>query len=109
MESSGWVGVRCIFRFEIDGTQTFEERVTIWRAPDIHDAIQLAEHEAKEYAAMVDMTYTGFAQGYLVADPVAHGAEVFSLMRDSDLSTDEYLDRYFDTGAERHAPPRHDD
>lgn len=101
MESSGWVGVRCIFQSEVHGTRTFEERVTIWRASDVAVGIQLAEDEALEYARIVDATYTGLAQGYLLADPVEHGAEVFSLMRDSDLSTEEYLERYFDMGAER--------
>jgi hypothetical protein len=33
----------------------------------------------------------------------AHGAEVFSLMRDSELAPDDYIDRFFDTGQERQA------
>ncbi|MBM6404201.1 hypothetical protein JQN72_08080 [Phycicoccus sp. CSK15P-2] len=101
MESSGWVAVRCVFESEVDGTRTFEERVTIWRVPDVAAGIQLAENEALEYAEMVDASYTGLAQGYVLGDPIDHGAEVFSLMRDSDLATEQYLDRYFDTGAER--------
>lgn len=64
MESSGWVGVRCVFQSEVDGTRTFEERVTIWRASDMAVGIQLAEEEALEYADIVDATYTGLAQGY---------------------------------------------
>jgi hypothetical protein len=31
----------------------------------------------------------------------ADGSEVFALMRDSELSSDEYLDTYFSTGTER--------
>jgi hypothetical protein len=30
-----------------------------------------------------------------------HGAEVFSLIRDSDLGAEDYITRYFDTGTER--------
>jgi pentatricopeptide repeat protein len=41
------------------------------------------------------------AQGYAMVDEPEHAAEVFSLMRDSDLATDAYLDRFFDTGDER--------
>jgi hypothetical protein len=36
-----------------------------------------------------------------MVDEPEHAAEVFSLMRDSDLATDAYLDRFFDTGDER--------
>lgn len=34
------------------------------------------------------------------------GAEVFSLIRESDLDPSEYLDRFFDTGCEWESPPR---
>jgi hypothetical protein len=30
----------------------------------------------------------------------ADGAEIFSLMRDSDLAPEDYLDSFFDTGTE---------
>ena len=33
--------------------------------------------------------------------PLGSGHELFSLMRDSDLSPDEYVDRFHHTGAER--------
>jgi hypothetical protein len=36
----------------------------------------------------------------LFGEPV-DGAEVFSLMRDSQLAPAEYLDAFFDTGSER--------
>jgi hypothetical protein len=47
--------------------------------------------------------YLGLAQAYRLADDVGHGAEVYSLIRDSDLEPEAYLDAYFDTGAERQA------
>ena len=51
------------------------------------------------------MAYLDFAQGYLLSDhPAQPGAEVFSLYRDSDLTPDEYLNTYFDTGDEGTAP-----
>ncbi|MGB7817473.1 MAG: hypothetical protein WBL35_01885 [Ornithinibacter sp.] len=69
MASSGWVGVRCVFQSEVDGTRTFEERVTIWRASDVAVGIQLAEYEALEYAEMIDATYTGLAQATFLPTP----------------------------------------
>jgi hypothetical protein len=36
-------------------------------------------------------------------DEPGQGAEIFSLLRDSELEPDEYLDAFFDTGTEREA------
>ncbi|WP_202880547.1 hypothetical protein [Kribbella amoyensis] len=101
MESSGWVAVRCVFRLTIEGSQVYEERVTLWHARDADTAIVRAEAEAEEYAAGIDAEYVGLAQGYVLSDAVADGAEVFSLLRTSPLDAESYLDRYFATGAER--------
>jgi len=95
-----WFGVRCVFH---DPEGTYEERVTIWQAGSFDEAVLLAEAEAKEYAADVESEFLGFAQAYVMADPPTHGTEVFSLLRDSDLDPDEYLDTFFDTGDEREA------
>lgn len=35
-----------------------------------------------------------------VAGPVGNGSEVFSLMRDSTLKSEDYISQFFDTGAE---------
>ena len=101
MMSSGWVGVRCVFRSTVAGNQVYEERVTLWHAEDMDTAIARAEAEAVEYAKDTDAEYTGLAQAYLLADHVADGSEVFSLMRISPLDVEDYLDRHFDTGTER--------
>jgi hypothetical protein len=45
--------------------------------------------------------YTGLAQAYKLFDPPVDGAEVFSLIRDSQLAPDDYLNTFFDTGSER--------
>lgn len=102
IESSGWTAVRCIFRSTAaDGAQIYEERVTIWQERDIDNAIEEAEREADAYAADADAEFVGLAQAYVLADRPGHGAEVFSLMRDSVLDPDTYVDRFFDTGTER--------
>jgi hypothetical protein len=90
-----------VLRFPGDACSTFEERVTLWCAPGMTDAVVLAEADAGDYVVTVGGEYTGLAQACALVDEPGHGAEVFSLMRDSDLATDAYLDRFFDTGDER--------
>ncbi|MEW1913728.1 hypothetical protein AB0442_35775 [Kitasatospora sp. NPDC085895] len=100
--SSGWYGVRCVFRWT--GRGTYEERITLWRATSAAGAIALAEAEAAGYAEDTGVEYTGLAQCYEAVDVPGPGAEVFSLLRDSPLEPDAYLDRYFDDGGERQLP-----
>ena len=103
MQSSGWFGVRCIFRVDDAGSagnSTYEERVTVWRAPSQEAAIGMAEVEAGEYAEMIDAEYLGLAQVYEMADELGDGAEVFSLARKSRLRPPQYLEAFFDTGDE---------
>jgi hypothetical protein len=95
-----WFGVRCVFH---DPEGTYEERVTVWKADVFEEAVLMAEAEAKDYAGEIGAQFLGFAQAYVMPDEPGHGAEVFSLLRDSDLDPDEYLDTFFDTGAEREA------
>ena len=97
-----WFSVRCIFRFEIaDLVHTYEERITIWLASTADEAIEMAEAEALSYAIDVECVYCGLAQLYCLSDALENGAEVFSLMRNSDLNTNDYLNTFFDTGSER--------
>lgn len=109
--SSGWFAVRCVFRSgwplptSSEEDPCYEERITVWRACDIDEAIAKAEAEAISYAAVIEAApseYLGLAQAYQLFDAPDHdGAEVFSLIRDSRLSGPAYLDAYFDTGHER--------
>jgi hypothetical protein len=97
-----WFGVRCIFRFdpsEHGDASLFEERVTIWQAESFDEAIELAEAEAEEYARGL-CTYLGLAQAYELVEGPGHGQEVFSLMRESFLGDDDYLEAFFTTGSE---------
>ena len=105
-----WYGVRCIFVSAHnkpwgptdleEGESDYEERITIWRAADMDDAIARAEAEALEYAETLEMDYAGLAQCYRLADELESGAEVFSLIRRSTLDVADYLDQFFDTGRE---------
>lgn len=109
METSGWVSVRCVFRAGDGGEQLYEERITLWHTDDLNEAIARAESEADDYARTVGYEYVGLAQAYLLADEPGEGAEVFSLMRGSELDPEGYLDTYFDTGRERGQEWREDD
>lgn len=82
----------------------YEERITLWQAESMDDAIDLAEAEAKEYADGDDFIVLGLFQGYSISEAdlgIEQGTEVFSLLRESDLDPDAYLDAFFDTGHER--------
>lgn len=95
-----WFSVRCIFKDLENGV--YEERITLWKANDFAGAMALAEAEAREYAEAVGgLAYLDFAQVFLLAEEPVHGSEVFSLIRESSLEGNEYLDTFFDTGSER--------
>jgi len=96
----GWFSVRCLFQFADQTPNVYEERITLWRADSTEEAIALAEAEAEEYADMLGHQYLGLAQSYNLADEVGQGAEVYSLLRSSDLPPEDYLDAFFDTGSE---------
>ena len=83
----------------------YEERITVWRAQSFDGALARAEADAAEYAALFEQMGTKrleFMQSYMLGSDggIEDGDEVFSLIRDSTLSPDEYIDRYFDSGTE---------
>ncbi|MGZ0146696.1 DUF4288 domain-containing protein [Kribbella sp. WER1] len=106
-DDADWYAVRCIFQFGVPagvGGSAYEERVTLWRASSFDHAIERAEAEAREYASTTAGSpdaYLGLAQAYRLPDAPSDGAEVFSLVRDSNRKSASYLDRFFDTGTER--------
>ena len=83
-----------------------EERITVWRAAEPPDvAVALAEAEAAEYMNEADRRYLGFClQAYRMFDEPGHGAEVYSLMRDSGAPSDATRTAFFNTGEEWQEP-----
>jgi hypothetical protein len=84
----------------------YEERITAWNAESLDAAIEFAETEAKAYAADKGFEALDLFQGYWLFDEVGlipQGSEVFSLLRESDLDGESYLDSFFDTGHEKQA------
>ena len=107
-DASDWVAVRCIFRTEWDNERySYEERITLWRTKSMDEAFARAEAEAFEYAAMLSTPpsslteYVHFAQAYSLSDAPSDGAEIFSLIRTSQLAPPDYLAAFFSTGTER--------
>jgi hypothetical protein len=96
-----WYTVRCLFGSEGEQGFVYEERITLWCTDSFDNAISLAETEAATYAATNGVEYLNLAQVCLLPGHPTSGAEVFSLSRDSELATDQYLDAFFDTGSER--------
>jgi hypothetical protein len=100
VDDLSWYGVRCVFRHRRLGV--YEERVTLWTACSSDEAITRAEAEAVEYCEGLDGTeYTGFAESFRMYGMPEEGAEVFSLMRESDLPAGAYVGKFFATGRER--------
>ncbi|MFJ3302405.1 hypothetical protein ACIPSA_04655 [Streptomyces sp. NPDC086549] len=100
MNGTSWYGVRCVFRHRALGV--YEERITLWRAHSLDEAIERGESEALRYCAdLDDVEYAGFAEAYRTDDVPGEGAEVFSLMRESELPPGAYVERFFATGGER--------
>lgn len=96
---------RTVIRFgglAMKAKYVYEERITLWRAKTMDGAIRKSEAEAKRYAKESGGTYLKFIQAYWLYDEVdADGSEVFSLMRESNLPSKQYIDTHFDTGAEK--------
>jgi hypothetical protein len=100
VDEQSWYGVRCVFRHRELGV--YEERVTLWTAGSLDEAIARAEAEAGEYcAALGETEYTGFAEAFRMDGVPGVGAEVFSLMRESELPSGAYVGKFYATGRER--------
>jgi hypothetical protein len=106
-----WFGVRCVFVWSGWEGKPFEERITLWRARSLDHAIELAEQEAGKYAEENGFEDLHFSQAFAITEgsEISSGTEVFSLLRDSDLPLDEYLDTFFSTGGEHMREPAGDD
>lgn len=101
-----WYATRCLVRWpDLDDPilWAYEERITLWWASSFDEAIERGEADAQRYAADVEAEALELVQAFALDGTLApsDGAEVFSLIRTSDLDSDDYVDRFFDTGDER--------
>jgi hypothetical protein len=95
-------GCKVLFRINIKSIWHYEERVVLVRASTFETAIKLAELEGDKYAESIRGERLNFIQIYIAKeyDPGSLVSEVYSLMRKSNLTPDEYLDSFEDTGSE---------
>lgn len=103
IQNEPWYGVRLVYQLTGTSRQAYEERVILVRADSDDAAIALAEQYSKDYESE-DTISTGYAMAFHIFDEdgpaLGPGVEVFSLIRESDMDIDAYLDRFHDTGSE---------
>jgi hypothetical protein len=96
-----WYAVRCVFRL-VPPVERYVERIALWQAESFEDAIAFAEPDAEERAKREGLDYLGFADAFrthqMHHDHPDHGDEVFSLLRDSRLGPQEYVEAFFTAG-----------
>jgi hypothetical protein len=104
-----WFAVQCFFLIEAGSVvaergQAYEERITLWQAVDADEAIGKASRAADDYAAEGGFQRVDYVTSYEMFEPPGEGSEVWSLMRDSWLPPEEYVERFVIEG-DPHAVP----
>ncbi|MFJ8660388.1 DUF4288 domain-containing protein [Streptomyces sp. NPDC093795] len=96
-EPKAWYSARTFYRWLTWENRPYEERVVLFRARSLEEAIELAERESAEYTEENDLEVFDFVQAYRIADgdeEVVAGTEVFSKLHALDLPAEEFLNRY---------------
>jgi hypothetical protein len=107
MDHKKWYGAKTLYLVTSNTTETpanlYEERVIVLKSNSFDDAISEAEKEAANYAAEGSgLKYLRYVNVFKLFDEkIKDKTEVFSLMRESPLTPQEYIDEYYDTGNER--------
>ena len=106
MNPKEWYGARTIYQHytkkKIAKNKLYEERIVLIKANSFDDAITKAEKEAEKYSKENSSSkFLGYVNVYKLVDgKLRNYTEVYSLMRDSTLSEEPYIDNFFDTGKE---------
>ena len=104
-----WYSARSLFVHEhtpsdVLPARVYEERIVLLRAASFDDAIQLAENEAREYAARDEgRRYLGHVDVFhLFDDDIGSGTEVYSVLRvgtpDPDLFVEKLTGDFWNCG-----------
>ncbi|MDQ0791702.1 DUF4288 domain-containing protein [Streptomyces sp. B1I3] len=96
-EPKAWYSARTFYRWLTWENRPYEERVVLFRARSLDEAIELAERESAEYAEESDLEVFDMVQAYRISDgdeEVVAGTEVFSQLHALDLPAEEFLNRY---------------
>jgi hypothetical protein len=105
-----WFAVKGLFRWyfkDTGDTANVEERIVLFRAESFDKAIEFAEREAETYCA--DDPKANFRiealdwwNAYLIgAERVGHGVEIFSRLRNTSLSGEAFIRRYYPKSHDR--------
>jgi hypothetical protein len=101
---------KCVFRAEMieDGqpVSVFEERIIFVKACEFDEAFDKAEKAGGKYAGKNQTeknktTFLACVGIFIVQDPVEDGVEVFSMLRESNMPSENYLKLHYQTGSER--------
>ena len=95
-----WFSVRYVVRHTKN--DMYEEKTVLVKANSHEEALEKAETEAREYCQdLKDAEYLGYAETFHLFDEVVEdGTEIYSVMRSSNLSPEEYMKTYINTGNE---------
>lgn len=96
-EPKAWYSARTFYRWLTWENRPFEERVVLFRARSLDEAIALAERESAEYAREGDLEVLDMVQAYRISDgdeEMGAGTEVFSRLHALDVPAKAFLDRY---------------
>lgn len=104
-----WYCVKCLFHHpgrKADGEDfLYEERITLWKTSSFEEAHRLAEEEARQYAADAGCVFVSSTDSFhLFEEEVGNGAEVFSIMRGSNLQPRVYKATFCLTNRDRAKP-----
>gem|GEM_PF-5624024 len=103
--SEPWYSARCVFLLRPADHErldhAYEERVVLIRAESFEDAFAKAKAEAQDYIAEEPTSRLLFVEVYhLFESRIGDKSEIFSLIRDSSLSAEDYVRKFFNTGHE---------
>ena len=100
-----WYGARTVYNAypnRVSDTKIYEERIIVLLATSSDEAIKVAEEEANNYAKDFGMLYLGYVNVFqLLEETIKNKSEVYSLLRESNLDSTQYLNSFFDTGGEK--------
>jgi hypothetical protein len=88
-----WYSARCLFRRD----RTYQERLTLWWAATFQVAAELAETDARQFAAAHGWDYLDYVALYEItiqSGAPGQGDEVYSLYRFTDLGPRAYQRRF---------------
>lgn len=91
---------------EGQAVSVFEERIFFVKSREFGEAFDKAQEAAGKYVSenqteKCKTTFLACVGIFIVQDPIEDGVEVFSMLRESNMSSVDYLKLHYQTGSER--------